>query len=272
MKHPLCQPYHCLVMLNLTAVILFVLTLAAPAATIVDPARFNFTVKPGSRTTGTIKITNPSAQTANIKAVIYDWTLNAQDKMLIYPAGTRKESLKGLIKFNPQNFKLTPGASQIVRFTLTPPAGPGYLERRGIVFFEEHHLKYYPKRPGPGANIITQVGATIYLGLDGMKMGFNLENLAVVKSAAKNYQALMSINNSGDGHIRYWINYKIINDKGALVKREQLSEKVILPQFKRKVCFDLPKIQPGKYNLLCVVSFIGTEKTLNRNITFTVSN
>jgi hypothetical protein len=268
MNHPLCRSDGCLKILSLTAVILLIITTAALASTVVDPARFIFTVKPGDRTTGTIKVTNPGAQTANIKAVIYDWTLNAQDKMVTSPAGTLKESLKDCIKFNPRNFMLAPGASQIVRFTLTAPNNADYRERRGIVFFEEH-LKHHLKQSG--ANIITQVGSTIYLGLEGMKMGFNLENLVVVESAARKYQALMRINNSGEGHIRYRINYKIINVQGTVVIKEQLSEKVILPQFNRKILFDLPKLDPGKYNLLWTMNFFGTKKTLERTIAFTVN-
>jgi hypothetical protein len=187
--------------------------------------------------------------------------------MVSSPAGTRKDSLKGYIKFNPQNFKLAPGASQIVRFTLTASAGGGYLERRGIVFFEER-LDHDPKQPG--ANIVTQVGSTIYLGLQGMKMGFNVENLTVNIAKAQNRQAVLAVNNSGEGHIRYRVSYKIVNEKGSLVKQEKLSEQVILPQFQRKVSFVLPDLEPGKYNLLCNINFLGTEKTLDRFVAFTV--
>jgi P pilus assembly chaperone PapD len=267
MKRRLCNPNRVLIMLSLVALPLFSLSALTPGSTIVDPSRFIFSVKPGGRTTGAIKVTNPGQTIARVNAVVYDWTLNREDKMVTTPAGTRKESLKGCIKFNPRNFKLAPGASQIVRFTLTAPTGGGYLERRGVVFFEEH-LAHNPKQPG--ANVVTQVGATIYLGLQGMKMGFNAENVTVRKTSAKKRRAALDVTNSGEGHIRYRITYKLVNAKGALVKREQLAEHVLLPQSKRKVHFVLPVLKPGKYNLLCSFYFYGTDKTFSRTAAFTV--
>jgi hypothetical protein len=264
----LCNPIRVLLVLSLTATTLLGLSAVTPASTVVNPSRFIFTVKPGERTTGTIKVTNPGVKMANINAVIYDWTLNNADKMVTVPAGTRKDSLKGCIKFNPRHFKLAPGASQIVRFTLTAPAGGGYLERRGIVYFEER-LKHDPKQPG--ANIVTQVGATIYLGLQGMKMSFNVEKISIIKAKHHKQQTVMTIVNSGEGHIRYRVSYKIVSAKGALVKQEQLAEQVLLPQFNRKVSFVLPNLEPGKYNLLCSISFLGTDKTLDRTVPFTVN-
>jgi P pilus assembly chaperone PapD len=267
MNRQFCNTKRYLLALTATVTLLLSLTAVASASTVVDPSRFIFTVKPGERTTGTIKVTNPGKTVAQVYAVNYDWTLNAEDKLVTTSAGTRKDSLKGCIKFNPQNFKLAPGASQIVRFTLTAPVGGGYLERRGIVFFEER-LRHDPKQPG--ANILTQVGSTIYLGLEGMKMGFNVEKITVAKAKAKSQQVMLSVANSGEGHIRYRISYKIVNEKGSLVKQEKLSEQVILPQFKRRISFDLPDLEPGKYNLLCGIEFLGTEKIYSRTIPFTV--
>jgi P pilus assembly chaperone PapD len=261
------NPGYYLRLLALTVITVLAIATAACASTIVDPSRFIFTVKPGERTTGTIKVTNSGKKATQVNAVIYDWTLNDADKIVTTPAGTRKDTLKGFIKFNPRNFKLGPKASQIVRFTLTAPTGDGYRERRGVVFFEEK-FKHDPKQLG--ANILTQVGSTIYLGIQGMKMGFNVQNLTVVKSKSKSRQARLDVLNSGEGHIRYRISYKLINGKGNLVKQEQLSEQVILPQFKRKISFSLPKLERGKYNLHCNFTFLGTAKTLDRTIPFTV--
>jgi P pilus assembly chaperone PapD len=267
MKRLFCDSKRYLTLFTVTVLLLLSLTAATSASTMVDPSRFIYTVKPGERTTGTIKVTNPGKTVAQVNAVIYDWTLNDADKMITTPAGTRKDSLKGCIKFNPRNFKLEPGASQIVRFTLIAPAGGGYLERRGVVYFEEH-INHDPKQPG--ANIVTQVGSTIYLGLQGMKMSFNVDNITVKKEKNKKQQAVLAVTNSGEGHIRYQISYKIVNEKGVLVKQEQLTEQVILPQFKRKVSFNLPNLEPGKYNLLCSISFFGTEKIFSRTVAFTV--
>lgn len=250
---------------------IFILTFAArllSASTIVDPSRFIFTLKPGNRTTGTIKVSNPGNKEAIVNAIVYDWALNDEDKMVTSELGTRKDSLKGLIKFNPQNFKLAPGESQIVRFTLTAPTDHPPIEHRGIVFFEEK----IPKDPNNlGANILTQVGSTIYLGIEGMKMAFNFNNVSVARQG-KTYRGEMTVCNSGAGHVRYRIGYKIVNEKSTLVNETELPEMVILPECTRKITFPLPEqLEPGKYNLLLTIYFLGNNKTANRTIPFTVA-
>ena len=251
----------------LVVIILFCCSKMIAASTLVDPSRFIFMVKPGTRTTGTIKVTNPGIKPALVNAVVYDWTLNDADKMVTSELGTRPDSLKGLIKFNPRNFKLFPGESQIVRFTLSAPANGPAIERRGIVFFEE---KVASNPQQLGANVITQVGSTVYLGIEGMKMEFNLKKVTIRRDG-NNYWGQMEIANRGAGHIRYRIGYKIINTGGKVINGTQLPEAVILPDFNREVRFLLPdQLEPGQYNLLLTLHFLGTNQTANRTVPFTV--
>lgn len=251
--------------------LIFLLSNLIWASTTVDPSRLLFVAKPGGRVTGTIKVTNPSDKIAEVSATIYDWTLNNADRMVTSEVGTRKESLKGLIKFNPQNFKIAPGESQIVRFTMTAPKEGDLFERRGIVFFEEKSV--YQSQDGMGATVVTQVGSTIYLAFEGMRMAFNLKDARVEKGVDGIYQGILGIINQGAGHVRYRISYKLINEKKALIHENQFSEKVILPRFDRNISFPLPdKLPPGKYNLLMKLSFLGTNKSTSRTIPFTVGN
>jgi hypothetical protein len=238
------------------------------ASSIVDPARFLFTVKPGSSVTGTIKVTNPAKTESEVNAVVYDWTLNERDKMIAAPLGTRPDSLKNMIKFNPRHFKLAPGESQIVRFTLSPPAGIRPAECRGIVFFEE---KAEPESKLTGANVVTQVGSTIYLGIEGMKMAFGITKAGLEKNVKGRYQGKTEIVNQGSGHIRYRIQYKIIAEKGKLTAEDAFAEQVILPGFKKIVTFPIDhKLEPGHYNMLLTVNFLGTNRSATRTIPFNV--
>lgn len=268
MKRSLSLLKYLIIILVLLAFILW-LSNSTPASTTVDPSRLLFVAKPGGRVTGTIKVTNPSDKVAEVSATVYDWTLNNADRMVTSEVGTRKESLKGLIKFNPQNFKIAPGESQVVRFTMTAPKEGDLFERRGIVFFEEKNIYQNPE--GMGANVITQVGSTIYLAFEGMRKAFQLKNATVEKSADGKCQGVLAISNQGAGHVRYRISYKLINEKKALIHENQFSEKVLLPQFDRNISFSLPdNLPPGKYNLLMRLTFLGTDKSTSRTIPFTV--
>jgi P pilus assembly chaperone PapD len=252
------------------AVIAVVFTIPLSASSIVDPARFLFTVKPGANVTGMIKVTNPSKTESEVNAVVYDWTLNNLDKMVASPLGTRSDSLKNMIKFNPRQFKLAPGESQIVRFTLSPPSNIKLSEYRGIVFFEEKNKQ---ASSSSGADVVTQVGSTIYLGIEGMKMAFGLSKVTLKKESKRSYRLKAEIVNQGSGHVRYIIQYKIIGQKGKLVAEESLSDQVILPGFKKAITFPIAKkLEPGKYNLALTINFLGTERSATKTIPFEVNN
>jgi len=236
------------------------------ASVLVEPGRFILNCKPGAKNTGTIKVTNQSKKEADVKAVIYDWTLDKNDKIVNSELGTRPETLKGMIKFNPQRFKLAPGASQVVRYTLVVPNETSAGERRGIIFFEETQEPLDVS----GAKVTTQVGCTIYLGVTPIKMSFKM--LSAKVEMAKNNQPLgvIHLKNEGMGHIRYLINYRLINEKGAVVLEGKNDELVVLPESERKTTFPIVgNISAGKYQLQITVSFQGTNKNLVYNLPFT---
>lgn len=248
---------------------IFIATTLSFAATVVEPSRFIFMANRGDKVTGTIKVTNDSPKEIFLNAILYDWDLSKDDKMITFDAGTRKETLKGLIKFNPQNFRLPPGRSQIVRFTVSAPASGPLFERRGIVFFEERST--IKDGFGQGAVVIAKVGTTIYLNLKGTRMGARVTDSSVNKLSPGKYQTSLEIANQGLGHIRYFISYKIVNQKGALVFENQLTEKVILPQSNQKLSFHLPEnLAPGKYNLILNINFHGTDRAYSETIPFEV--
>ncbi len=236
----------------------------AMASVLVEPGRFILSCKPGGKTTGTIKVTNQSKKEANVQAVIYDWTLDKNDKIVTAGLGKRSDSLNGMIKFNPQRFKLAPGASQIVRFTIVADKSPG--EKRGIIFFEEKD----GTMKATGAEVVTQVGCTLYLGITPLKMAFRQLDAKVETSKNSFPSGILELKNEGMGHIRYVINYRLIDQKGAVTLEGKTEEYVVLPGFQRKVKFPIKgKINAGKYRLQLTVEFQGTTKKLEYSLPFT---
>jgi P pilus assembly chaperone PapD len=246
------------------------LIMAGPiyASTLVEPGKFILTLKPGERVTNTISVKNVSDKATVVRAVVYDWTLNDQDQMLTSPLGTRKDSLNGLIKFNPRVFNLEAGASQLVRFTLSAPKEPGVGEFRGIVYFEEES-----QLPGGGVNakLVTQVGSTIYMTMAPGQLKFKLTSAKIALSPTGELSGNVGVRNEGSAHARYEITYKVVNEKNVVVAQDQTPEKILLPGFEREVTFPVPgKFPPGKYNLFLEIKFFNTDQTLRHSIPFTL--
>ncbi|PRX32539.1 hypothetical protein BX659_10488 [Orenia metallireducens] len=254
----------------LSVFIFFTYSERVMAITHIEPARIILYVEPGDRTTGTIKVTNKSEKETEVKAILYDWTLDDNDGLNATIAGSRPETLDGLIKFNPRRFKLKPGKTQVVRFTISAPKDIN-IERRGIVFFEEETGLI---EKTTGANVVTQIGTTIYLAPTTAKSEFKLlgAKVYIPKDRQKKKLGVLSLNNQGNAHIRYIISYKIIDEKGALVNENKFTEQVILPGFKRGVTFPIKQdLKSGSYKMLLSFEFHGTAKKANYTIPFKIN-
>ena len=266
----MCKPTRpkilfCLVIVSLSLVFLAPLALGIAR---VEPSKFLFSLKPGERTTGAIKVTNIQETETEYTAVIHDWTLDDQDHLVTFPAGERADSLDGLIKFNPRRFKLAPGQSQYVRFTLTAPKNGDWTERRGIIFFEEN-------RPADineaGSMVVIQVGTTVYLSFTETVHSFRTYGLKVETEENIPPSLLLALANEGQAHIRYQVTYRITKEDGALHEENTSGEQLILPASRRIVSLPLKNPPPaGNYQVAVQINFSGTTETLALKVPFTI--
>ena len=238
------------------------------AVTHVEPARLILHVEPGARRTGTIKVTNKGEEEIEVKAILYDWALDKKEALVTSQAGSRPETLAELIKFNPRQFKVGPGKTQVVRFTIRAPEDIEQ-ERRGIVFFEEETGLV---EEATGAKVVTQIGTAIYFVPTTAQSRFRLLAAKVETAAAEEENlGLLLVKNEGNAHIRYTINYKVINNKGAVIEDNKAAEKVILPQATRVAAFPITnQLASGEYKILLQIQFYGTDKTADYTLPFVV--
>ncbi len=239
------------------------------AVTHVEPARLILHVEPGARRTGTIKVTNKGEEEIEVKAILYDWVLDSKEALVTSQAGSRPETLAELIKFNPRQFEVGPGKTQVVRFTIKAPEDLEQ-ERRGIVFFEEETGLV---EEATGAKVVTQIGTAIYFVPTTAQSKFRLLAAKVETGVGEeeNNLGLLLVKNDGNAHIRYTINYKIINNKGAVIEDSKVEERVILPQATRVAAFPITdQLAAGEYKILLQIHFYGTDKIADYTLPFVV--
>lgn len=251
----------------LTAVMVFafLISINAGATVRVEPARIIINSLARSRSTGTIEVVNKGEEAVELKAVLNDWSLNEKDALLFFEAGKSSYSLDGLIKFNPRVFTLQPGKKQIVRFTINTPEKPE-RERRGVVFFE-HETDYTAGETG--SKVVTQIGTVIYLVPEDIKYNFKFTGLRIYKTPPPEPQpVVLSVENAGTGHFRYYLSYKIVDSQNRLVMEEKFNDEfIILPEYKRKITFMLAeRLEPGDYKLMLEFKFYNTDQTADYQI------
>lgn len=230
----------------------------------IEPARIIINSHQNSRSTGVIEVINTGTEEVKLTALLNDWALDENDKLVFYEAGKMDSTLVGLIKFNPKKFSLSPGKTQIVRFTINTPENTSQ-EKRGVVFFERE-TDYM--EVATGSKIKTQVGTVIYLVPDKIKYNFKLLGLQIYNSLAPAAQGIvLKIENAGAGHMRYYPAYKIIDSASKLVMEEDFGEYIILPGAKRNFSFILPeRLKKGEYKLLLNIKFYNNQQTADYQI------
>ena len=249
-------------------ILLLLIPVTTGASTKVEPSKLIFTLKPGERITDAIKVTNTQDTEGEFTANVYDWTLDELDRLVTFPAGSRPDTLDGLIKFNPRRFTLKPGESQYVRFTLSAPKQGDWVEKKGIIFFEQELSQ---ASPGIGSAVITQVGATVYLSFTETVRAFHFYGAQVETPAAGPPNVLLDLANEGQGHIRYQVFYRLMRADGTLVEENLLGEQIILPEVRRQVSFPFSgELAPGDYHLFLELSFWGTTQKYNTSISFKI--
>ncbi len=252
-------------------VVIFLLgcSLAVQGSIRVEPSRFIFNINPGERDTGAITVKNNSDRELFLTANFYDWLLDERNEMVFWDSGTLEATLAGLIRFNPRQFTLSPGESQIVRFTVEmPPDDEEPFERRGIIFFE-HEEPF--EEEGIGASIKTMIGTTIYVMPREYRLSFHIIDGMVHVTADQVCLAALLLGSDALVHTRFTIHYRVVAPGGRLIEEGQQREMVILPEEIRPVFFPLEQVQePGDYRLMIEINFAGTDYKMTDILPFTV--
>jgi len=257
--------YKRLLTISLIVILIILISNHVFATVRVEPSRIILNAIERERSTGIIEVVNNGEEKIELTTVLHDWSLDEKNSVVVFEAGETEYTLDGLIKFNPREFTLAPGQKQIVRFTVSSPEGESPRERRGIVFVE-HETELIDE--ATGSRVKTQIGTTIYYIPVGVKYNFKFTGLRVFNSPEPMPQGIsLRINNDGDGHMRYYTSYKIVNSNNELVMEDKLSQLLILPKNERYFSFYLKdRLESGNYNFMLEFSFYNTDRVAEYQI------
>ena len=235
-----------------------------------SPIRVEHQVKPGTEETNVIQVNNTGAEPTRVSVHLEDWTMDRKGDVNFSIAGSDPGSCAKWLQINPTDFRLEPGQSRQVRYSLTVPAEAmerGY--RAAIV------LEGMPREvEGPAkkrVNIRGRIAAMLYATVGSPEIRAQFQDFQVT-AANKEISFKLTLANQGDVHFRIkksWITLK--NSNGEEVGRVEVPDIPVLPGATRELKFKkddlaLPK---GTYLAEAVLD-VGKEDFLGRKDSFSV--
>ncbi|MGO9020399.1 MAG: molecular chaperone [Syntrophobacteraceae bacterium] len=250
--------------------LLGVIPARAQMSLMVSPIRVDHQVKAGTTETNVIEVINQGQEPTRISVSVLDWTLDRKGNVSFSPAGGDPGSCANWLQLNPTDFRLDPGQTRQVRYSLTvPPEAKegGYraaIAMEGIPREEEGDTK---KRLSLNGRLIV----TLYETVGSPEIRAQFQDF-LVTAANKKISFKLTLANQGDVHFRIKKSFITIkNSKGEEVSRVEVPDIPVLPGATRELEFKkedlaLPK---GSYLAEAVLD-VGKDDFLGRQNSFSV--
>lgn len=248
------------------------LTGAIPASAqmsiMVSPMRVQHQVQAGANETNVIEIRNEGTEPTRIAVHTEDWTMDRKGNVSFSPAGGDPGSCANWLQINPTDFRLDPGQTRQIRYSLTVPAEARDGGYRAAIELEGMP----PQQEGAAKRKMTLNGRIVvmaYATVGSPEIRAQFQDFQV-KAANKGISFKLTLANQGDVHFRIKKSFITIkNSKGEEVGRVEVPDIPVLPGATRELEFkkedlDLPK---GSYQAEAILD-IGKEDFLGRKISF----
>ncbi len=234
----------------------------------VSPIRVEHLVKQGEKGTDVISVTNDGTTPTRLKVSIEDWALTKDGNPMFIKVENNPYSCAEWIRINPVDFRISPGQTREVRYTITVPQG---IEDRGYrvaIIFET-----VPEvTPGEKMTRVFIKGriATILYEVVGKPLPQGHANSLKSQLRKDGIDFILALQNTGKVHFRTKGSITVKDSDGKKAFEAGIPDAPVLPESGRevKISYDNP-IPKGKYTALAVVD-IGKKELIGAEATFEI--
>jgi P pilus assembly chaperone PapD len=234
----------------------------------VSPIRVEHLVKGGEKGTDMISVTNDGTAPTRLRVSIEDWTLTKDGNPTFLKTGNNPFSCASWIRINPVDFRISPGQTRDVRYTITVPQGiedGGY--RVAVVFETVPDVS-----PGEKIKRVFLRGriATILYEVVGKPVPEGHASDLKAEPKKEGVDFTLVLQNSGKVHYRTKGSITVKDESGGKVFEIEVPDVPVLQGSERdiKVTYDKP-IPKGKYTAVAVVD-IGRKELIGSETTFVI--
>ncbi|HLV10127.1 MAG TPA: hypothetical protein VKY40_07960 [Halanaerobiales bacterium] len=215
----------------------------SPALKII-PSRVELLIEPRGREVQSINISNYGTEELTLTAHTSDWNIDETGKLVLLEQGDSERSASAWLRFNPREFSIPSGKTQIIRFSvsLPPEVEPG--EYRMAVVLEtkeryevEENIFYRPV-----------YALLVYINVPEVERRGEVKELKIIEESKGNYLLEGEIASSGNAHLRVEGIFNLKDEEGLIVNSKMLGKRVVLPG--KKEAFQIlidEEISSGEY-------------------------
>lgn len=231
-----------------------------PISLNVWPPKIELSAVPGETKTGVINVDNKGSAVANIVAYITDIGMDQNGDLSFPEGGTLSFSCEPWLLINPEQFTLSQGSSQQVRYTLKVPqdASGTYLAH---IFFQ---TRPDFRMQSTGSAISARLGTLIILNVTGTgSRAAEIFTLGTRQGReGKQAQLEIGIRNKGNIMLRPTGTVEIKSEAGFTVEKVEFNQdkQAVLPYSERRYPVAISSnLDPGSYRLIATVDYGGRE-------------
>lgn len=251
--------------------IFWALPAAAQVDLVISPIRVEHQVPPGGSETNIIQVRNESAKPERVRVYLEDWSMDKTGNITYARPGKNPNSCAPWMQVNPTDFRLDPGGTREVRYTLTVPPGAKPGSYWTAIMFEAMPTQE-GKPAGKKMGVHGRIGAIIYETLGAPEIKADFQDFKV-QTGKKEPVFILTLANGGTGFYRLRKSYIVIkNSQGVEAARLEVPEVPLLPGTLRELEIKLDKPLPKGEYLAEAVLDVGRRDFLGRKINFKIGS
>jgi P pilus assembly chaperone PapD len=234
----------------------------------VSPIRVEHLVKQGEKGTDMISVINDGTAPTRLRVSIEDWALTKDGNPMFMKAENSRYSCAEWIRINPVDFRLAPGQTREVRYTITVPQGVEDGGYRAAIIFET----VPDVTPGEKVKRVFLRGriVTIVYELVGKPTPEGHSKGLRVELKKEGVDLIVALQNTGKVHYRTKGSITVKDADGKKAFEVDMPDVPVLPESEREVKVSYDKTIPkGKYTATAVMD-IGKKELIGAEATFEI--
>jgi len=221
----------------------------------VSPLRAELKMTPGAAVTQAVTVRNEGKQAVHVIARVDDWYLSKDGTPQFKPADPEDPfSAASWLKLNPTDQMVEPGATAVVRFTVTVPLKTTDGGYRAAVMFEFEPPSAASGAAGRDVRFRSRVATVVYATVGTPAIEVEMTDLQISAPKGRPQEVVATLKNTGRTHVRTNGTVTIYGPDNAIVRKLVVPNVPVLPGSERDVQVatsdaDNPPLPPGRYRV-----------------------